>query len=51
LFTAFNKLATTVQALIMLFAIVNVAIVLILGGLTPWPHVSDDHGVLLTSIE
>jgi hypothetical protein len=32
-----------------LFAIVNVAIVLKLGGLASWTDVSDDHGVLLTS--
>ena len=34
-----------------LFAIVNVAIFLELGGLAPWTDVSDNHGVLLTSAE
>jgi hypothetical protein len=47
---AFDKLATTAVALMILFAVVNVTIFLILGRLTPWTHVSNDHGFLLTSI-
>jgi hypothetical protein len=35
--------------LMVLFAVVDVAILLKLGGLTPWTDVSDNHGVLLTS--
>jgi len=46
----FDKLATTVMAVMMLFAVVNVTIFLILGRLTPWTHVSENHGFLLTSI-
>jgi hypothetical protein len=49
LLKAFDKLATTVVALMILFAVVDVAIVLVLGRLTPWTHISDDHRVLLTS--
>jgi hypothetical protein len=33
----------------MLFAIMNVTIVRILGRLTSWTHVADNHGCLLTS--
>jgi len=34
----------------MLFAVVNVAIFLILGRLTLGTHPADDHGFLLTSV-
>jgi hypothetical protein len=46
---ACDELATTGLALMMLFAVVNVTIFLILGRLTPWTPVSDNHGLLLTS--
>ena len=49
LFAALDKLASTVVAVMILFAIVNVSVFLKLGGLTPWADISDDHGVLLTS--
>ena len=49
LLKAFDKLATTVVALMVLFAVVDVAIFLILGRLTPWTHVSGNHRWLLTS--
>jgi hypothetical protein len=49
LLEALNKLAPTVVAVMVLFAIVNVAIFLKLGGLALWTDVSDHHGVLLTS--
>ena len=49
LLEALDKLAPTVVAVMILFAVVNVTVFLILGGLTPWAHVSDDHGLLLTS--
>jgi hypothetical protein len=32
-----------------LFTAVDVAIFLVLGRLTPWTHISDDHRFLLTS--
>jgi hypothetical protein len=44
-----DKLPSTVMALMMVFAVVNVPILLILGGLTLWIHVADDHGLRLTS--
>ncbi len=49
LLKVFDKLATTVVALMILLAVVEVAVFLVLGGLTPWADVSDDHGLLLTS--
>ena len=49
LLKAFDKLATTVMALMVLFAVVDVAIFLVLGRLTPWTYISDDHRFLLTS--
>jgi hypothetical protein len=42
-------LAPTVAALMVLFAVVNVAIFLVLWGLTLRTHISDDHRLLLTS--
>ena len=48
---ALDKLASTVVAVMILFAVVNVAVLLKLGGLTLWTDVLDDHGVLLTSAE
>ncbi len=48
-FEAVDKLTPTVVALMVLFAVVNVTVFLVLGGLTPWADVSDDHGLLLTS--
>src|SRR5262249_29540312 len=49
LLAALDKLAPTVVAVMVLFAIVNVPIFLKLGGLAPWTDVSNNHGVLLTS--
>jgi hypothetical protein len=49
LFEAIDKLTAAVVAVMVLFAMVDVAIFLVLGGLTPWADVSDDHGLLLTS--
>jgi hypothetical protein len=49
LLEALDELPPTVVAVMILFAIVNVAIFLKLGGLTLWTDVSDNHGVLLTS--
>jgi hypothetical protein len=46
---AVDKLTAAVMALMVLFAVVDVAIVLVLGRLTPWTHISDDHRLLLTS--
>ena len=50
LFEAVDKLTPAVVALMVLFAVVNVTVFLILGRLTPWAHVSDNHGLLLTSL-
>jgi len=49
LLTALDELASTVVAVMILFAIMNVPVFLILGGLTRWTHFSDDHDFLLTS--
>jgi hypothetical protein len=49
LLAALDKLASTIMAVMVLFAVVNVAIFLKLGGLALWTDVSDHHGVLLTS--
>jgi hypothetical protein len=49
LLAALDKLASTVVAVMVLFAIVNVAIFLKLRGLAPWTDVSNNHSVLLTS--
>src|SRR2546421_10747990 len=49
LLAALDKLASTVVAVLLLHAVVNVAIFLVLGRLTPWAHISDHHGWLLTS--
>ena len=49
LFEALDELASAVLALMVLFTVVNVAIFLVLGRLTPWTQVSGDHRVLLTS--
>jgi hypothetical protein len=46
-----DKLAPTIVAVMMLFAVMNVTIFLVFEGLAPRTHVSDDHGVLLTFIE
>jgi hypothetical protein len=48
LFEAVDKLAAAVMALMVLFAVVDVAILLVPGRLTPWTHISDDHRLLLT---
>src|SRR5207237_10217818 len=45
-----DELPPTVVAVMILFAIVNVAIFLKFGGLAPWTDVSDNHRVLLTSM-
>jgi hypothetical protein len=49
LFEAVDKLTAAVMALIVLFGVVDVAIFLILGRLTPWTQISDHHRLLLTS--
>ena len=49
LFAAFDKLPSAVVALMVLFAVVDVAIFLVLGRLTPRTLISDDHCFLLTS--
>jgi hypothetical protein len=49
LFEAVDKLTAAVVAVMVLFAVMNEAIFLILGGLAPRTHISDDHSVLLTS--
>jgi hypothetical protein len=38
-----------VVAVMLLFAVVNMAVFLMLGRLTPWTHISEDHRSLLTS--
>src|SRR5262249_30128222 len=49
LLIALDELASTVVAMMVLFAIVNVTIFLVFGGLASRTHVSNDHGELLTS--
>jgi hypothetical protein len=49
LFEAVDKLTAAVMALMVLFAVVDVAIFLVPGRLTPWTLISDDHRLLLTS--
>ena len=49
LLAALDKLTTTVVAMMVLLAIVDVPIFLILGGLASRTHISDNHSVLLTS--
>jgi hypothetical protein len=49
LLAALDELASTVVAVVILPPVVNVPIFLILGGLAPRTHISDDHGLLLTS--
>ena len=44
-----DTLPSAVVAVMMLFAIVHVPVFLVLGGLTRWTDVSDDHVLLLTS--
>jgi hypothetical protein len=44
-----DELPATVVAVMILFAVVNVPIFLILGGLASRTHISDDHDLLLTS--
>jgi hypothetical protein len=46
---AVDKLTAAVMALMVLFAVVDVAIFLVPGRLTPWTLISDDHRLLLTS--
>jgi hypothetical protein len=46
---AVDKLTAAVMALMVQFAVVEGAIFLVLGRLTPWTHSADDHRVLLTS--
>jgi hypothetical protein len=46
---AFDALAITVVAWMMLFAVVEGAIFLVLGRLTPWTRISDAHRLLCTS--
>jgi hypothetical protein len=49
LLAALDELASTVLALVVLLAVMNVTIFLMLEGLTPRAHLSNDHSVLLTS--
>jgi hypothetical protein len=49
LLAALDKLASTIVAVMILFAVVNVPIFLKLGGLALWTDVSDNHSVLWTS--
>ena len=49
LFEAVDKLTAAGMALMVLFAVVDVAIFLVLGRLTPWTYISDDHRLLSTS--
>jgi len=49
LLAALDAWASPVVAMMVLFAIGNVAIVLVFGGLAPRTHVSNNHGWLLTS--
>jgi hypothetical protein len=49
LLEALDELASTVTALMVLLAAVVMTIFLVLGGLAPRTHVSDDHRLLLTS--
>jgi hypothetical protein len=46
---AVDKLTAAVMALMVLFAVVDVAIFLMLRRLTPRTLISDDHRLLLTS--
>jgi hypothetical protein len=48
LLEALDELASTVTALMVLLAAVDMTIFLVLGGLAPRAHVSDDHRLLLT---
>jgi hypothetical protein len=48
-FEAVDQLTAAVVAVMVLFAVMHVAIFIILEGLAPRAHISDDHGVLLTS--
>jgi hypothetical protein len=49
LLAALDKQASTIMAVMVLFAVMNVTVFLKLGGLAPWTDVSDHHGELLTS--
>src|SRR5262249_29465964 len=49
LLAAVDELASTTVAVMMLFPVVNVPIFLVLRGLASRAHVSDNHGLLLTS--
>jgi len=49
LLKALDELASTVIAVMILFAVVNVPVFLKLWGLALWTDVSDNHDVLLTS--
>jgi hypothetical protein len=51
LLAALDELAAAVVAMMVLFAVVNVTIFLVLGGLASRTYVSNNHSVLLTSIE
>ena len=39
-----NQLAPTVVAVMVLLAVMNVTVFLVLGGLAPRTHLSDEHG-------
>ena len=49
LLAALHKLASTIVAVMIVLAVINVPIALVLRGLTPGTDMADDHGVLLTS--
>jgi hypothetical protein len=49
LLAALDELASTVRALMVLLPAVDMTIFLVLGGLAPRTHISDDHRLLLTS--
>ena len=48
LLQALDKLTATVLALMVLFAVVNVTIFLVFGGLTARTHILDEHSFVLT---
>ncbi len=49
LLEAVDKLAPTIEAEMILFAVMNVTILLVCGRLTLWADLSDDHDCVLTS--
>jgi hypothetical protein len=45
-----DKLASSIMAVMVLFAIMNVTIFLLPGCLAPWPHLANAHRWLLTAV-